>query len=1147
MSDKDTSEPPAWLPTIDSDVDPKPQQRTIIESGDYPMRVLAGAGTGKTFTMVRKIRYLIDVAGVSPDRVLALTFTNNAADSMQEKLHARLGTSGYDVEAYTYHSICNAILQDYAYQAGVDPEFDIVTDAGKYTIALEVLDEIDYRTVSPNVYGPDSYASGAADSLTSFISSMKRSGISAAEIDTYLGSAQRLYELSALPEKIEEIASEHLGGQSVGTVLEGLYPVRKALNQASREVGHSGIEASIDAYLEGLVGVSDSLIETFEAHEAGNRDLPEYAYKIPKYLFGGYSSGAPKGIPDDSPELTTYLDDFLEDARQARDLVGGYQAYERELATRNLLDFDDLVVKTVALLQSEAGAQITDRWDYVFCDEFQDTDRLQFELVQSLISDDNLFVVGDDDQAIYEWRGANVGNITEELDGTYGSDLTDEPLEQNFRSRQPILDLANEALEELDGRSNSKTLTRVEEPSYGGDSVVTIEEAEDEADRVEQLVTTVRNLLTGEAEELDQAYEPGDIGLLVRKNKHAEPLLEAFEELGIPYQLTGDLASESVGVNTVVAYLKALARPESDEVSWNRVLTMRYRLNETDLHHLNTREDTLIEALSEAPLEEFEEPDRVETARDHVDRLLELRKSASLKRLYRELKELTNIEWYLSDQERRDLSQLEDVIERFGDGAVQPPLNGAFIETLQHHEEAFSANGGTPTDQPELANDAINIMTIHKSKGLDFPVVIMPRLTADEWAPSSRTYDQLEAAVTDTPEAAFEQDFVAKDARETRRVLHVGLTRAEDILVLQGRADNEDATEVEPTREVISACLDNNVPWTPGAGTLPIWQTIQQSLPPESADWTDTLAASVVGDASGDIVYDGDSIDPETAVERILDLGDQLFDGSIDEPASSQLRVDTLSGPVEVTPAVDHSYTSLKSYHECPRKHYLDYVVNAYPDYSESDVGQTGGISQREIGILFHDTAEQAAKEGATEPNEWYEISERLASQRRSHEALPHVKEAIDSYFELDLSGYEVVDAERRFELDIDGHTIVGFIDAVYRTPDNELIIIDYKATERRRDLQDDQQLPIYLLASQELYDQPISRAGYAYVGEIGPEIDTRSFTEKELKEVKGDVLAAMDQIETFSFEEFSAGDHCQWCAHNDLPCAPENSGVVSE
>jgi len=618
MTERD--EVPDWLPDIEEQHEPEPQQARIIESNEYPMRVLAGAGTGKTFTMVRKIEHLIDEEGVSPDRILALTFTNNAADSMREKLNAKLGTAGYDVDTYTYHSICNEILSEYAYDAGIDPEFEVVSEGEKYAIVLDVLDEIEYRTVKPNVYGPDSYGSGAASALLSYIQTMKRTGVSASEIDEFLGSAERLYELDGLPDRIEDEANDSLRGRSVSTVSEGIPEMREFLVEERDSLGDGHVESSVSEFLDKLVRLCDSFEGAFKEHE----DLPEAAHKLPAYFLGGYS-GAPKGVPEMGLELPDLLRDFLESCKKARDLNAGYAAYERELAARNLLDFDGLVGEAVELLGTDVGEELSGRWDYVFCDEFQDTDRLQFDLVTSLVSDGRLFVVGDDDQAIYEWRGAHVDNITGELDEFFGDALVDKPLEENFRSRQPILDLANDALKNLEGRGTDKKLTRVNEPDHEGDTVAVVREGEEEEKRADQFVNVVRNLLSGEAKEIDRSYAPDEIAVLVRKTSHAEPITERFEEEGVPYQVAGSLSSNSVGVGTVVAYLKALARPEEDEVSWNRVLTMRYRLRDEDLRRLNTYEEGVLEALRKIPLDEFAEPQRVQEAREDVESLLDLR------------------------------------------------------------------------------------------------------------------------------------------------------------------------------------------------------------------------------------------------------------------------------------------------------------------------------------------------------------------------------------------------------------------------------------------------------------------------------------------------------------------------------------------
>jgi DNA helicase-2/ATP-dependent DNA helicase PcrA len=250
--------------------------------------------------------------------------------------------------------------------------------------------------------------------------------------------------------------------------------------------------------------------------------------------------------------------------------------------------------------------------------------------------------------------------------------------------------------------------------------------------------------------------------------------------------------------------------------------------------------------------------------------------------------------------------------------------------------------------------------------------------------------------------------------------------------------------------------------------------------------------------------------------------------------------LDTLTGPSVPGPAVSHSYTSIEAYEKCPRKHYLDYVVNAFSDYRETSE-RTDDVSQREVGLLFHDTAEIASQESNKEKQKWYEICERLAGQKHAEDTVEAAKECIDRYFELDISNWEVLDAEREFELNLDGHELIGSIDAVYRTPQDDLVVVDYKATDRRRDIQNDKQLPIYLLACRDLYDEPVSHAGYAYVGSIGPETETRGFDEGELDRVLSEVKDSMEEISDASFENYISGDHCRWCQHSRLPCAPDD------
>jgi DNA helicase-2/ATP-dependent DNA helicase PcrA len=201
-------------------------------------------------------------------------------------------------------------------------------------------------------------------------------------------------------------------------------------------------------------------------------------------------------------------------------------------------------------------------------------------------------------------------------------------------------------------------------------------------------------------------------------------------------------------------------------------------------------------------------------------------------------------------------------------------------------------------------------MTIHKSKGLDFPVVLIPQVTADEWAPSSRAYDALETGLSDDPGKPFAEDFMERDARETRRVFHVGITRAEDILVLQGGREEDDDTagDTHPMTDTVSDILPSRIPWQPERGNLPLWADIQECLPAAAVDWTDTLAVETIGEIGGTVSHDGEALAVEAARNRVLALATASLDGELttDEERST-LHVESLTGPPAPAPSFSHS------------------------------------------------------------------------------------------------------------------------------------------------------------------------------------------------------------------------------------------------
>jgi DNA helicase-2/ATP-dependent DNA helicase PcrA len=185
------------------------------------------------------------------------------------------------------------------------------------------------------------------------------------------------------------------------------------------------------------------------------------------------------------------------------------------------------------------------------------------------------------------------------------------------------------------------------------------------------------------------------------------------------------------------------------------------------------------------------------------------------------------------------------------------------------------------------------------------------------------------------------------------------------------------------------------------------------------------------------------------------------------------------------------------------------------------------------------ETAERAANRGLTTPGEWRTLARQIATARGEETAIPAVEQCIDRYFRTDLPSWTLLSAERRFELAVAGETVTGLIDAIYRTPDGDLVVIDYKATETRRSLDSGLQLPIYLMACRELLDEQPTEAGYAYVGPIGPGVETRTYSEGDLDAFRSELEAHVEAAANSSYADYTAGDHCEWCPHRSLSCSP--------
>jgi DNA helicase-2/ATP-dependent DNA helicase PcrA len=437
-----------------------------------------------------------------------------------------------------------------------------------------------------------------------------------------------------------------------------------------------------------------------------------------------------------------------------RKLAEVYARYAKALRDRAAMDFDDLLLYTVRLLDLDERVRrdYAERFRHVLVDEYQDTNAIQFELIERLSGvHRNLVAVGDDDQSIYGWRGADVGNILS-FEKRF-PEATVLRLTQNYRSTQTILRAANGVVRHNVSRKEKELWTENERGEPLSLNVVADEDAEGE--KVVALL-------------LDRQRREGsrnrDFAVLYRTNAQSRAVENALRRSAIPYQLTGGISFyERREVKDVVAYLRALAQPR-DAVAWLRILNVPGRgIGKTTLDRLRAftaeRERTIPEGLRHAELEGMlgSGPARklreVGALFDSLAPLLSLPPAAAVAELvaairYRE---------YLQEEDPAEAAERIENVEELIAGA-----EAYARRTEEPSVEGFLAEVALLTDVDlwEDAEDTVNLMTVHAAKGLEFPVVFVVGLE-EGILPHSNSLDD------------------PAQLEEERRLFYVALTRAQ--------------------------------------------------------------------------------------------------------------------------------------------------------------------------------------------------------------------------------------------------------------------------------------------------------------------------------------------------------------------------------
>lgn len=440
-----------------------------------------------------------------------------------------------------------------------------------------------------------------------------------------------------------------------------------------------------------------------------------------------------------------------------------YERYEIEMRRANSLDFGDLLFKTYQLFSDYPVVLETyqNKFKYLMVDEYQDTNRIQYLLVQKLAAKHrNLCVVGDEDQSIYSWRGADITNIL-----SFERDFPDAKvvkLEQNYRSTKTIIQAATQVIKNNTQRKDKTLFTENDD----GDPIIVREEP-NEYDEARYVVREIESLMN----EGDFSYP--DFAVFYRTNAQSRVLEEQFRARGIPYKIVGGMKFyERMEIKDIIAYMKLVLNP-ADDVAFKRVINVPTRgIGKTTIDRIEefaaSKGVSMVEGAALAVDHRELNVAAIRKTREFLLLLQGLREKARTLKLtefyhailddtgyVRRLKEEDNPE---ADSRIENLEEFDNAIAKFEEERGDEGTLQSFLEEMALVQDA---------DDVEEGRNSITMMTLHISKGLEYPVVFIVGLE-EHLFPSGR-------AVEDSDPFAMEEE---------RRLCYVGMTRAERKLTL---------------------------------------------------------------------------------------------------------------------------------------------------------------------------------------------------------------------------------------------------------------------------------------------------------------------------------------------------------------------------
>jgi DNA helicase II / ATP-dependent DNA helicase PcrA len=784
------------------------------------------------------------------------------------------------------------------------------------------------------------------------------------------------------------------------------------------------------------------------------------------------------------------------EANRVMEVAKSYEVYERLMVEHGKLDFGGLIMWTIKLFRDRP--QILKRYQqqftHILVDEFQDTNFAQYELVKMLaLPQNNLTVTGDDNQSIYKFRGASVSNILQFKDDFPDADQV--VLTENYRSTQSILDVAYQSIQQNDPDTLevklgiTKQLVSNSEHEAVKPRIIQLEDNNQEVRFVLAEIMKARQHIP------DLKWK--DFAILVRANAHAAPFIDFFQQSKVPYRFVASRGLYSApDIKDLLAFLRLICDP-LDNISMYRYLNFSCfgieRVDIPKLMYLARKNGvSYFDQLSKVrgmvgfgakSLEGFAQADRI--IREHIELATKRSVGEVLVSFFEQsgyLKALKKDTSVLFEERELLIAQFFSKIQELTETKRGQSV-GEFLDELDLMIEA----GDDPAPiQIDEGPDAIQIMTIHQSKGLEFPYVFVVNMIERRF-PTNRRNESIPL-----PGALIKDVLPQGDAhiQEERRLFYVAMTRAKQALYLTAAKRYGGAREAKLSRFLFEIGAKEDV---------------EHSRMKEMESFADRHGLTLVGSKEEDVRV------VKTSRRPIYTLPQKL------------------------------SYTQLVAFENCPYQYRFAHILKIPSrgshtfSYGRSMHSTLQEFYRRSLAGTIPSRAELLKLYDKLWIGEWYSDKHHEEKQRaQGREALLHF------YDHNDVAAQRPRFLEQRFTLRVGQYRLIGSIDRVDELADGSFEVIDYKTgkmsksrKQLERDIRKDKQLAIYGLALKQVFNLNPSKLTFYFLDRkesISTEVD-HDF----LLRVEEEIIELADSMRESAFEATPNQYLCQFCDYKSI------------